>query len=268
MLAEYGKRARVYELHGDLLFAGVESVLREITGRAVDLDVVVLDVRGVDDVAGVARRMLLELRDEFLAVGGEAVLVDPRFTLVPRDAGDRRVRRFADLNTAVEYTEDALIARYGVPGVTAGRIEIDRHPVLTALPPAARADVAARIDIREIPHGETLVRVGDEPVGIFLILDGLVDVAVPVVRDSQLVRHHVSMFPVGTTFGVVYAIARRPYDVEAVAVGTVRIGVLDMAALDELWSAQPEVMLALLRVLVSASFDNLTWIARTLASAE
>ena len=61
---------------------------------------------------------------------------------------------------------------------------------------------------------------------------------------------------------------RRPYDVEAVAVGTVRVGVLDMAALDELWSAQPEVMLALLRVLVSASFDNLTWIARTLASAD
>ena len=38
VLLQYGRRARVYELHGDLLFAGAESVIREITARAGDLD--------------------------------------------------------------------------------------------------------------------------------------------------------------------------------------------------------------------------------------
>ena len=47
-----------------------------------------------------------------------------------------------------------------------------------------------------------------------------------------------------------------------------RAGVLDMAALDELCVRQPELMLALLRALVSAAFDNLNWIVKTLASLE
>ena len=46
VLLQYGRRARVYELHGDLLFAGAESVIREITDKADDLDLIVLDVRG------------------------------------------------------------------------------------------------------------------------------------------------------------------------------------------------------------------------------
>ena len=77
VLLEYGRRARVYELHGDLLFAGAESVIREITARAGDLDVIVLDIRGVDETAEVSRRLLLGLRDQLRTVGGEAVMVDP-----------------------------------------------------------------------------------------------------------------------------------------------------------------------------------------------
>src|SRR4051794_20996128 len=37
VLLRYGRRARVYELHGDLLFAATESVIREITEAAGDL---------------------------------------------------------------------------------------------------------------------------------------------------------------------------------------------------------------------------------------
>ena len=52
-------------------------MIREISLRADKLDVIVLDVRGVDDVAVVARRLLLDLRNELLEAGCDAVLVDP-----------------------------------------------------------------------------------------------------------------------------------------------------------------------------------------------
>ena len=88
VLRQYGKRARVYELLGDLQFAGVESVIREISLRADKLDVIVLDVRGVDDVAAVARRLLLDLRNELLEAGCDAVLVDPHHALLQSQAAD------------------------------------------------------------------------------------------------------------------------------------------------------------------------------------
>ena len=121
VLRQYGKRARVYELLGDLQFAGVESVIREISLRADKLDVIVLDVRGVDDVAVVARRLLLDLRNELLESGCDAVLVDPHQALLQSQVADadenRRVRRFDDLNSAIEFAEDIVISRYADPGV-------------------------------------------------------------------------------------------------------------------------------------------------------
>ena len=90
VLLEYGKKARVYELLGDLQFAGVESVIREVSLRADDLDVIVLDVRGVDEVPAVARRLLLDLRNELLGAGCEAVLVDPHHALLQADADGAR----------------------------------------------------------------------------------------------------------------------------------------------------------------------------------
>ena len=60
ILNEFGPCARVYALHGDLLFAGAEAVVREFTESADDLEVIVVDISRVSEIAGVARRMLAD----------------------------------------------------------------------------------------------------------------------------------------------------------------------------------------------------------------
>ena len=151
----------MYELLGDLLFAGVESVIREISLRADDLDVIVLDVRGVDDVPAVARRLLLDLRNELLEAGCDAVLVDPHHALLQSQVADaeenRRVRRFDDLNSAIEFAEDIVISRYADPGVAVESIDVDDHPLMTGLGAEHRADLLGRLLIRHFGHGEQLV---------------------------------------------------------------------------------------------------------------
>ena len=135
MLLQYGRRGRVYELHGDLLFAGAESVIREITEKAGDVDYVVLDVRGVDDTADVSNRMLLGLRDELRRIGVEAVMVDPAHSVLPLDSdASKRIRHFPDCNAAIEYVEDALIARYGDADAHWGPIQPQDHPLIAGLP--------------------------------------------------------------------------------------------------------------------------------------
>ena len=44
-------------------------------------------------------------------------------------------------------------------------------------------------------------------------------------------RHHLSMFTAGTTFGVAYAVTERVYDIDANAVGAVRVLLLSVEQL-------------------------------------
>ena len=92
VLNEFGACARVYALHGDLLFAGAESVVRELTERAPELEVIVLDISRVAEIARVARTMLAATRAALEERGCRLALVDPDGELAGA-RGDRGLRR-------------------------------------------------------------------------------------------------------------------------------------------------------------------------------
>ena len=264
VLLQFGRRARVYELHGDLLFAGTESVIREITARAADLDSIVLDVRGVDDTADVSKRLLLGLRDELRRIGVEAVLVDPARTVEPLDPdAGKRVRHFSEVNAAIEYAEDALIARYGGVDTKPRSLLVQEHPLLAGLPEHQLDLVRDRLLARSYAGGEAMVLAGQPAQGLYLVLSGMVDVTLA----QAGVRHHLSMFTVGTTFGTAYAVTGRAYDVDAHARDDVDARLLPVAALTELGRTAPDLMLALLGRLVAGAFDSIDWMTRALISA-
>src|SRR5699024_9241534 len=50
LLHDYGDRAKIIELTGDLVFAGTESMVREISGVAPTVELIALDVRRVDEI--------------------------------------------------------------------------------------------------------------------------------------------------------------------------------------------------------------------------
>ena len=261
VLLQYGRRARAYELHGDLLFAGAESVIREITSRAGDLDLIVLDVRGVDETADISRKLLLGLRDEFRRVGGEAVLVDPTRAVVRLDPDPgKRVRHFPDVNAAIEYAEDVLIAKYGGAETSWRSIDVTDHPLLAGLPPDQVAPIRSRLVPHSFGDGAEVVRAGQPAQGLYLVLAGMIDIS----AEQAGVRHHLSMFTVGTTFGVIYAVTERAYDIDAHARGAVQTCLLPMAALEDLTESEPGLMLALQRRLLAGAFDSLDWVTRAL----
>ncbi len=291
VLLRHGRRARVYELHGDLLFAGAESVIREITDRAGDLDVIVLDVRGIDETAKISVKLLRDLRDQFSAEGGEAVIVDPghsAFSPAQPDpsidgatigdattdgatgasepgATGTRVRHFLDVNSAIEYAEDVVINRYGGRAALARTVTADDHPLITGLTPRQVALLRAALVPRSYADGELLAQVGDPAHGLFLVLSGMVDVGIV---QPHVGRHHLSMFTAGTTFGVAYAVTERVYDIDANAVGPVRALLLPVEQLRLLSESAPDLVLALLRRLVAGAVDTLDWVTRSITAAD
>ncbi len=108
---EISPGVRVYEVQGDLLFAGAEQVLRTAERDRDSYDVAVLDVTRVDDINDAARAMLTGMRAHLAAAGKEAYLVDPDGRVVPADRRD-------------EY--DAIVFRSLEQAVEAARQDGDR----------------------------------------------------------------------------------------------------------------------------------------------
>lgn len=88
---EVADGVRVYELHGDLLFAGAEQALRIVEQDGDGVDVAILDLSRVDDINDVARRMLIGMREALNKVGKEGFLVDPDRRVIPADRANAAV---------------------------------------------------------------------------------------------------------------------------------------------------------------------------------
>jgi hypothetical protein len=105
--------ARIYEAHGDLLFAGAEWVVHEIGDAGAELELLALAVRRVGEVAAVSRRMLVNMRAHLRDQGCEVFVIDPDGVLgSPREVDDEPVA-FPTIAAATTFFEDRLLERYG-----------------------------------------------------------------------------------------------------------------------------------------------------------
>jgi CRP-like cAMP-binding protein len=191
-------------------------------------------------------------------------MVDPAYTVLTLDPDvSKRIRHFPDVNAATEYAEDALIRRHGGAAPWAA-IDPGDHPLVAGLEPRIAELLGAMLVPRTYADGEALALAGQPPTGLSLLLSGMLDVSVRVAGA----RRHLSMFTVGTTFGVIYAVAARNFDVDAHAVGEVRVVQLPMSALADLKRTAPEVLVVIMQRLVAGAFDNLDWVTRALVMTD
>ena len=232
-------------------------------GTPTTLDVIVLDIRGVDETAAVTRQMMLTARERLRADGVEAVLVDPASTILEPDPDPaKRVRHFSNLNEALAYAEDVLLSRHAGPDHRTRAIPVREHPLLHGLPEDQLDLLLNRLVRRTYAAGDPVVRRGDPTEGLFLITAGPVEVSV----DQGDARHHLSMFSAGTTFGAAYAVSGRNYDIDATARGDVETMVLTAPAIADLTATAPDLMLTVLSRLVTGAFDHLDWVTRALVT--
>lgn len=162
--------ARVYELHGDLLFAGAESVVRAVIRDAPEL--AILDVRLVDEIAEVARVTLAAMRNELREIGSEGVLVDPEGRLAePGGAHLHSTRVFRTLEAAVAWGEAELLRRHG--GLhRRPQDAYEEHPLLSDLSIDARVVLREALRRVKVAEGEVVLEPGAPFAGIHIIVSG------------------------------------------------------------------------------------------------
>ncbi|WP_084456457.1 glutaminase A [Nocardia coubleae] len=270
VLAAHGDRARVYELHGDLLFSGAERAVRAIEAASGELDALAIDLRRVGEVSVVARGMIDALQAELVPAGVRVALVDPDAKLGHDVSSlrpdDPRGRVFIDRDTATEWCEDIVLARHRPPGThPTTSIALDEHPLLAELDPDDRARLAADFGERTFARGETIAERGDQRSGLYLILDGRVRLTFPG-TDGR--THRLVTLSAGMSFGEIPMLVGKPFVNAVIAETQVRVAVLSPAVFDSLTEVHPKLKLALLQRLAAGAYAQMEATVRTISGTQ
>ncbi|OZE76759.1 glutaminase A [Rhodococcus sp. 15-649-1-2] len=264
-LARFGSRARVYELHGDLLFSGAETAVREIGNLDEQLDALVIDVRGVDEVSDVARGMFDSVLGHLSEHGCRASLVDPAGVLGRTsssiDPGGASGRVFADLGSAIQWAEEILLDKYCVGPRQPARIALRDHPVLDGLTPAEYAAVEPAFTVHTYARGDTVVTSGQPAAGLFLVLAGQVSSSF----TSPGGRHHrISTLSPGMSFGEMPLLARTEFLLDFRADTPLSVAVMSVRDFEALSESAPSVKLELLTTLATGAYMQMNTAIKSL----
>jgi glutaminase len=215
-LATLGAGVAVFELQGDLFFGSTELLYRRVMDDLEGVQYVVLDFRRVTSVDRAARtivdglqRALYESGRTLLTAHGENPGSEGSSQFSPR-----WTRRFADVDTALEWCEDELLAGAGATA-SEPAADLAAQELLEGLTPEEVAEVAARSTRREVSAGETIFREGDPADSLCFLLAGAVSVRLPLDEHGRT-RRLATLGP-GVAFGEMALLdeGRRSADVVA-----------------------------------------------------
>jgi glutaminase len=100
---------RVYEIHGDLLFAGAEQVIRTVSREADEFEAAILDVSRLDNINDPARELLSSMTTALLESGKAGFLVDPDGAVVRTQLQFEAVA-FTNVDDAVQAAQSWIRA--------------------------------------------------------------------------------------------------------------------------------------------------------------
>jgi glutaminase len=184
ILSDHGDEAVVYRLQGDLCFAGAEAVIRRVVAEPPGVTRLVLDLARVTDLDPASAGLLLELWTSRLARGCAVAFAGlashPRLARRLEEARARdaslRLVVFDELDAALEWCEEALLAAHGAAAVERGELPLAQHELLRGLDADQLERVAGLMERRTFAAREMLVHKGEAADELFLLVHGALSV--------------------------------------------------------------------------------------------
>jgi CRP-like cAMP-binding protein len=109
-------------------------------------------------------------------------------------------------------------------------------PLFSQVGPEQITTLAARTRTRRLPRGETLFHQGDPAVGCFVVVEGVVKLAVLAADGGEKV---VEVIHAGESFGEAVMLLGQPYPVTATALEAARLITVPLAAVEQLLDSDP-----------------------------
>ena len=252
ILREHGRRIQVFQLQGNLVFACAEYVVRLLT-ECVGMECVILDFRyvlSINDSAGhLFHDILCRLHDAgcvvlFTGLGSSSSL---RRLIRTRlgERSDELFRAFDDLDGALQWSEDRLLARI-MPDLPNTSIAVTRYELLNGLSREDIAIVQKFFDRRTYAAGEVIIQAGEPARELFLLTRGVVTVFLPLEDGS---RKRLATFSPGMAFGEMAMIDHAPRSATIVADTDVACDLLTIGKLAALGAAYPKIKIHILEAI-------------------
>jgi glutaminase len=257
LAAEPG-RSLVVELQGGIGFVAVEALAREAVDAGGDPCAVVIDLRRATRIDPAVTGLLGDLvaglgtRGAAVAWSGTADH-DPMLDRVDESLAAQRLgapRRFGDLDLALEWAEDVVLARDGGEGDIRreGRhVPLAQDPAMRGLDPAAAGCLTACLERRVFHPGEALVRRGDPAEELFLVTGGRRSVWVPLGAGEA---RRLATLEAGGMVGELAFLGREQRTADVYADTEVETWVLSAAAFDALAERDPGTTTVCLAILL------------------
>ena len=185
VLRAHGHRARVIELNGDLLFAGTESMVRELSGLDDDVELIVLDFRRTDQVSDVALRMLDVARAGLADAGRDLVLIEADGAVAEslgerhgQPDGARAVVRLPQRRRRI-LRKPAAGASTGTSCCCRDHVPVTDSPALAPLDEADALALQSLMTAKKYDDGDVIRRIGLRFGGVYFITSGKVSSTSP-----------------------------------------------------------------------------------------
>jgi glutaminase len=276
ILDRVGTRAKVYELQGDLVFSAVEVTVRRIVDVNDTSDIAVIDFKRVTHIEESSAQILLEIIKTFESCGKHLLLVNlqnhPKFVrfleegLSTDDQQTTQLHIFPDMDTAIEWCENCLIASQNPDANSLESVTLAEHDLCRGLEPEAITFLETLIKRKRYERGEVIIRKGETADEIFLLMSGEVSVIVEL-PNGQIKR--LSTLSPGMAFGELAVVNRTVRSADVRADEPVECYLLSMTAFDELGETNPLLKMTLLQnllrnvsrmlTMVEQEVTTLTW---------
>lgn len=254
ILLDRGGAVQIYELQGDLPLPAIEVVVRTIVDHAGVADVAVLELKRASRITEPTKRILLDLMRTLQEDGKQLILVPGqkhskfkrRFLEEGSIAidGSLRVEVFPNLDAALEWCENRLIARCAENKDKPAPMTLARHEFCRGLDQPALSHLEKILEHRHFDQGDYIVRMGSAAEEMYLLMSGEVSVVVTLPDGAH---KRLSTLSAGMTFGELAFLEGASRSADVRADKPIECYVLSAAALDRLGNTHPEIKATLLQ---------------------
>lgn len=250
VLEKRGDQTTICELQGSLFFGTTDQLFSELELDLKTKKYVVLDMRRVQSVDFTATHMLAHIEAQLAERNGHLIFSDlppnlptgqdleTYFDEVGLVKPSRNVKIFDQLDEALEWTEDQLLAEETLPQeATESPLELHEINLLKGIDADTISALMSCVSEQSFEAGQTMFREGDTGDELFLIRRGTVRIVLPLASGRQ---HHLASFARGDFFGDMAFLDHAVRSADAVASTAVELYSLSRARFDAVASAHPE----------------------------
>ncbi len=182
ILDEHREYCRVYELIGGLTFGAIEFLSRQLAQARLNSQFIILDFRRVPSITNAAAQLLSDSLGNLTEAGTTVILcgIERRSSVsVTIDHTVKplpKLRKFALLDEAIEWTEDQIIYRYGGYGHLNDPTTLREQQLLAGLSDEEIAALASHTLPRSYRPGQRIVGSGEVASSLFFLQSGMVSV--------------------------------------------------------------------------------------------